>query len=569
MFAVDTTMSLLHWVPFDGNAITRSSDIPTDIETLAPIFAGVEVQARSGLVKGVFKITTRRTFKKIKFHTNIFAWLRDNHIWMRATSLKSSNNRKIGWMVNAHPTYTNFSQAADELMDRLPDRPSLELTPHRLVWPREGQRPLITRCLKVTTSRDDALLTLDNMMSGLSSTPEKFKHHPTAEWKFVPFEGGDSLPDSAIEHLILRQNKYLHDYNNSVCVDNLQYIDKEMELNDHNGDSYKMTIRQWCMTALLIDDKPCIQSIAQIGISNRYHFVCKAEHLNQVRRLLDEYFDGLSDFYETAEAVHAITGCDDPPWRSGRMNLTHGIDDYIRSLNLPSDGNDAFVSIVTEPHREPPSKQRRIPLTTGKDAKLPKGSDWDNPLFPKPGQSSQSPPSTPKRTRRNTQSDATSTTSGMSTEFTRVDEELERIQKMLLSSNTKNAESLKNLETSFSIRLEQTTAIVNTVATGQADIHTQLNTIHTNITAMNTANSLLSDTLHNKMETLTDQVAGLASLISQQFGGPSQDQAHIHRTLVTHTHNSINDLGLPPPLNQRNSPTHNSTQMDISGGVSG
>ena len=210
-----------------------------------------------------------------------------------------------------------------------------------------------------------------------------------------------------------------------------------MELNDHNGDMYKMTIRQWCMTGLLIDDEPCIQSIAQIGISNRYHFVCKSERLNQVRRLLDEYFDRLTDFYETPEAVHAITGCDDPPWRSGRMNLTHGIDDYIRSLNLPSVGTDAFVSIVTEPHREPPSKQRRIPLTTGKDAKLPKGSDWDNPLFPKPKQSSQSPPSTPKRTRRTTQSDATSTTSGMSTEFTRVDEELERIQNLLLSSNAK------------------------------------------------------------------------------------------------------------------------------------
>ena len=73
------------------------------------------------------------------------------------------------------------------------------------------------------------------------------------------------------------------------------------------------------------------------------------------------------------------------------MNLSHGIDDYIRSLNLPTDGTDNFVSIVTEPHREPPNKQRRIPITTGKDAKLPKGSDWDNPLFPQKN-TTQSPP---------------------------------------------------------------------------------------------------------------------------------------------------------------------------------
>ena len=58
MFTVDNTMTLLHWVLFDGNAITRPSDVPTDIETLAPIFAGVKVQSRSGIVKGVFKITT-------------------------------------------------------------------------------------------------------------------------------------------------------------------------------------------------------------------------------------------------------------------------------------------------------------------------------------------------------------------------------------------------------------------------------------------------------------------------------------------------------------------------------
>ena len=117
--AVDNTMKLLHWVLFDGNVITRPRYIPMDIETLSPSFAGFEVQFISGLVKGVFKITTRRTFKKNEFHTNIFAWLRDNYIWMHATSLKSSNNRKIRWMVNTHPIFTNFAQATDELMDRI------------------------------------------------------------------------------------------------------------------------------------------------------------------------------------------------------------------------------------------------------------------------------------------------------------------------------------------------------------------------------------------------------------------------------------------------------------------
>ena len=128
-FAVDRTMHLLHWVSDEGNDITRATDIPTETETLSPIFAGVEIQSRSGIVKGVFKITTRTTFRRIKFHTNIFTWLRDNNIWMRSTSLKSSTNRKIGWFVGSHPTYTNYAQAANKLMDRANNVSTLELTP--------------------------------------------------------------------------------------------------------------------------------------------------------------------------------------------------------------------------------------------------------------------------------------------------------------------------------------------------------------------------------------------------------------------------------------------------------
>ena len=158
----------------------------------------------------------------------------------------------------------------------------------------------------------------------------------------------------------------------------------------------------------------------------------------------------------------------------------------------------------------------------------------------------------------------------MSTEFTRVDDELERIQNLVLNSNARNAASLKVLEDSVTTRLEQTTAIVSTVATGQAELHTQLNTIHTNIARMNTASSLLSDTLQRKMETLTEDVANLAYIISAKFGGltdtPMADPT-INR--ITHSQNTINDLGFPPPLNARNSPTHTSTQVDNCGGVGG
>lgn len=46
MFAVNRTMYLLHWVPNEGSVITRARDIPTNTDTLAPIFLGVETQPR-------------------------------------------------------------------------------------------------------------------------------------------------------------------------------------------------------------------------------------------------------------------------------------------------------------------------------------------------------------------------------------------------------------------------------------------------------------------------------------------------------------------------------------------
>ena len=306
------------------------------------------------------------------------------------------------------------------------------------------------------------------------------------------------------------------------------------------------------MTELLIDDKPCIHTIAQIGVDDRYHFVCKNKHECQVRRLLDDYFDRLSDHFDDTKSLHDVTGCDAYPWRSGRMNISHGIDDYIRSLNLPTDGTDNFVSIVAKPNLEPPAKQRRLPLTTGKNAKLPKGSDWEQPLFPS-NPSSKSKINTPSKPSQSSASDATSTTSHLTNDFTRVDSELERIHNMVISSNATNTSSLKSMEESMSARIEHTTNIIGKVADGQAAIHTQLNTLHTNIATMNEANTLLSDNLHNKINALSTHVESLVQVMNSQFGARTDPsiQSAVQQMQITHTHNTINELGLPPSPSQR------------------
>lgn len=63
------------------------------------------------------------------------------------------------------------------------------------------------------------------------------------------------------------------------------------------------------MTKFLIDNEPGIKVIAQVGMDDRYHFVCKNEHEGQVRRLFDEYFDQLSNYFDSPESLHEITSC--------------------------------------------------------------------------------------------------------------------------------------------------------------------------------------------------------------------------------------------------------------------
>ena len=70
---------------------------------------------------------------------------------------------------------------------------------------------------------------------------------------------------------------------------------------------------------------------------------------------------------------------------------------------------------------------------------------------------------------------------------------------MVVSSNATNTSSLKTMEESMSSRIEHTTNIIGKVAEGQASIHTQLNTLHTNIATMNNDNTLLSDILNMKL----------------------------------------------------------------------
>ena len=130
------------------------------------------------------------------------------------------------------------------------------------------------------------------------------------------------------------------------------------------------------MIELPTNKQSCIKVIAQYTIVTTSYVKMNTE--SQAKRLLDAYSDSLNTSFTTLEEVWTITGCDELPWWSGCMHLSHGINDYIKSLNLSSGRTNTFASIINKPNYQPPTKQRRIILTTGKFTRLPKGSDWDN-----------------------------------------------------------------------------------------------------------------------------------------------------------------------------------------------
>ena len=124
----------------------------------------------------------------------------------------------------------------------------------------------------------------------------------------------------------------------------------------------------------------------------------------------------------------------------------------------------------------------------------------------------------------------------------------------------------------MSARIEHTTNIIGKVADGQASIHTQLNTLHTNIATMNEANTLLSDNLHNKINALTTHVEPIVQVMNSQFGDRTDPSIHnaVRQIQITHTHNTINKIGFPPsPSQQEALSLMDAQQMHHGGGAAG
>ena len=119
---------------------------------------------------GFTGIVSSNEFHKTKNHPSFRAWLTQNKVWVRPTSLSSSKHVKIGWILCSHPTYTPFKTAMEELIKRIGTEPlvELELSPHALTHRAADNQTIQTHALKVVTVERDLDTVLNGLMNSLT-----------------------------------------------------------------------------------------------------------------------------------------------------------------------------------------------------------------------------------------------------------------------------------------------------------------------------------------------------------------------------------------------------------------
>ena len=160
---------------------------------------------------GFTRILSSYKFHKTKNHPNFRAWLTQNKVWVRPTTLSLSKHVKIGWLLRSHPTYTHFKTATEALIQRIGANPpvEIELTPHTITHRATDSQVIRTHALKVVTVEHDADKVLNGLIESLTRTPKEFQYSTTVDFKLIPFQS-NAIGREGITELITCQNNFLH-----------------------------------------------------------------------------------------------------------------------------------------------------------------------------------------------------------------------------------------------------------------------------------------------------------------------------------------------------------------------
>ena len=129
LFAANKQQFLTKWIPGNANPISKAIDIAytDDSSVLDTYYAGMKTLHDKKKIIGFTRIISSNKFHKTKNHPSFRAWLTQNKVWVRPTTLPSSKHVEIGWLLCSHPTYTHFKTATEELIKRIGADPPVEL----------------------------------------------------------------------------------------------------------------------------------------------------------------------------------------------------------------------------------------------------------------------------------------------------------------------------------------------------------------------------------------------------------------------------------------------------------
>jgi len=323
-------------------------------------------------IVGFTRISSPVKFAQIKNHSNFFHWLQTNKVWVRPTTLSSSKQSKVGWLLHSHPTYTNFAQATKDLLARINIKDlEIELSPHAISHKNVNDEIMRTNALKVVTTAEDSKVVLDGLITALTKTPREFQSSSTADFKLIPFQD-NAIGRDGITELIERQNNYLHKtWAISVMDggDGNDLFSEEDNSNQHDG-----SLCQWAMDARSKDSSYLFNSV-EGGRKGQTYYLCDKELATEAEEWLDTTFNQILTNYG-ADRCKKILGGTSHVRREKNVRTTPQISAYLKNLNLSPTSGAAYRAndtLSTPPARKKKSSPR---IVYGDNRK----SAWTKPI---------------------------------------------------------------------------------------------------------------------------------------------------------------------------------------------
>jgi len=213
LLATHPSVSILNWENPLQNPITKAIDISPHESTVKQYFSGMHVQANRRRIKGFVKLQCDVPFCELKKEGRFWAWMTQNKVFVRTTTLSQSRHVNLGWLLYSHPEYSNQDSARADLIHRMGNaNGDFELVPHSISHTTSSGIKISTKALKLRANYSAHTEVFTNMLQCLAKGPSDSRlvlKSNTANFKLIPFANKTFSTDQTTA-LIQKQNDFLH-----------------------------------------------------------------------------------------------------------------------------------------------------------------------------------------------------------------------------------------------------------------------------------------------------------------------------------------------------------------------